>query len=372
MDDSYLPTTVGLEYDGNDSYSYSYYSEYVYPQYQMTCAYKLSHPVVDYTFVVPICAAALFGVIGNGSLILVGVLNKNLRSSGPNILLLQLAFAALTYIVLKVPTVIDAEVSGGCWRYGLYGCKLFSFSFMFSRGLMVWTLTASSINLCVSLVKGSVRLIPSSKSAFRSASKTLISTWTWVLLISLPSFFLAQMYMGGNYCTSVPIQFDQTGNIKSLKALKICYLLWTIVQYILPLIIIGCAYGMIAYKLVKSTQTFDENQPRMNQFFEERKRLVRIFYFITGLFATCWFPFYLFHLMAIEDLSSPAARRLKTPAMIAATLFPCIYPWITYLMSAPYRQGVKNIVRGHGYHRVSRQSETYGHTMHSINNRSSV
>ena len=360
-----MTTTEQTESEAN--YSYWYSEDFITSR--DTCIFMLKNPTIDFGFVIPVCLAALCGVIGNGSLILVGVLNKNLRSSGPNVLLLQLAFAGLIYIVLKVPYAIDTEVSNGCWRYGLYGCKIFSFSFMFSRGLMVWTLAASSINLCVSLIKGSVRLIPSSKSGIRAASRTLVVTWTWCFMISLPSFFLAQLYIDDYHCTSVPITFNEDGTIASYTPLKICFLLWTIFQYILPLIIIGCAYGIIAYKLVKSTTSFSESQPRMNQFFEERKRLVRIFYFITGLFATCWFPFYLYHLMAIGDL---AAKQLKKPAMVAAILFPCIYPWITYLMSAPYRQGVKCVFRGHGYHRVSRQTETYGHTMHSINNRSSV
>lgn len=350
----------------NDSYSYSYSSSSWGTDNStlLDCEYQLSNPAIDYGLVLPLCFAALFGIVGNGSLILVGVFNTNLRSSGPNILLLQLALAALVYIVVKVPCVIDTSISGGCWRYGLYGCKILSFAFMFSRGLMVWTLTASSINLCCSLVRG-VRIIPNARSGLRAASKTIVLTWTWSFIISVPSFFLSNLWSEYN-CISVPLTVDPETDEINYRPLKICYLLWTILQYILPLIIIGCAYGIIAYKLVQSTRSFNESQPRMRQFFDERRRLVRIFYFITGLFASCWFPFYLFHLLAIAGIQP---TRLRNAGMVASILFPCIYPWITYLMSEPYRKGVKNIFRGHGYQPVSsRGTETCGHSMQSMNN----
>ena len=287
-------------------------------------------PEVSYDITILLAVSSFIGIIGNITFIIIGLLHRVLRHSKPNKLLVQLAFAGLVYIIVKVPVAVDIDSNGGCFRYGLIGCKTFSFLITLSRALTIWTLVASSIHLVFDITRKS----------FQTAdpSKTIAVVWIWCLILSVPSLFLARMYVDEYHCTSVPIEYDPQVGIVDKTPYYICHITWALLLYIIPLCFICGAYGFVSFKLVMSFRMLRNDQPQMKSMIDERKRVVRIFIGVTCLFALSWLPYYIFRLAVF---SKSYASKLSKPSLISTVLFTCLYPWFIYCVSPPYRKGFR-------------------------------
>lgn len=96
------------------------------------------------TYIVPVVFAMIFvvGVLGNGTLVLVFIRHRSMRSV-PNTYILSLALGDLLVIITCVPftsTVYTVE----SWPYGELICKLSEATKDVSIGVSVFTLTALS------------------------------------------------------------------------------------------------------------------------------------------------------------------------------------------------------------------------------------
>ena len=75
-------------------------------------------------YAVPVVFALFFflGVIGNGTLILIVLRNREMRNT-PNIFIVSLAFGDLVLLLVSVPFT-STYFTFDSWPYGLYICKV--------------------------------------------------------------------------------------------------------------------------------------------------------------------------------------------------------------------------------------------------------
>lgn len=94
--------------------------------------------------IVPSVFAFIFvvGVLGNGILILIVAVNRNMKTT-PNVLLVSLATGDLLLIFISCPFT-SVYYFNDEWPFGEIICKLNEFLFSLSLGVSVFTLTALS------------------------------------------------------------------------------------------------------------------------------------------------------------------------------------------------------------------------------------
>ncbi|GIY20619.1 neuropeptide CCHamide-1 receptor [Caerostris darwini] len=105
------------------------------------------------TYIVPSVFAVIFfiGLIGNGTLVLIFIRNKFMRSI-PNTYIMSLAMGDFLVIVGTVP-FISTIYTFDSWPYGTFICKLSEFLKDLSSGVTVLTLTLLSIDRYIAIVK---------------------------------------------------------------------------------------------------------------------------------------------------------------------------------------------------------------------------
>lgn len=96
------------------------------------------------TYIIPVVFAVIFvaGVLGNGTLILIFVRHRNMRT-GPNTYILSLAVGDLLVILIVVPFTSTVYTLDS-WPFGTLVCKLCEVAKDISIGVSVFTLTALS------------------------------------------------------------------------------------------------------------------------------------------------------------------------------------------------------------------------------------
>ncbi|KAG8230673.1 hypothetical protein J437_LFUL010487 [Ladona fulva] len=157
------------------------------------------------TYIVPILFAAIFvvGVVGNGTLVLIFLRNRNMRNI-PNTYIFSLALGDLLVILTCVPftsTVYTVE----SWPYGELICKLSECVKDVSIGVSVFTLTALSAERYCAIVNPMRRHV-GRLSTGPLTLITAIGIWILALLFAVPSAafsYLKSHELGGNYSIQV-------------------------------------------------------------------------------------------------------------------------------------------------------------------------
>ena len=126
----------------------------------------------------------IIGVIGNSLVIYVMISNKKMRTV-INLLLLNLAIADLTFVIL-VPPSTAYYLAATEWALGLTVCKLINYSVYVSAFVTVYTLVL--ISLIRFLTVDQIINI-TSRTTKTAVSVSVGVIWTLILLINLPIYF---------------------------------------------------------------------------------------------------------------------------------------------------------------------------------------
>ena len=274
-----------------------------------------------------------FGIVGNILLLLVIFKDKNLRNS-PNILICNLAFADLLYIVIVGPLRIEHELHP-CWLLGRRACALRNYAPVVCQCACVYSLVALSRERYSAIVSGIQGHI--SKQVKMTVGWTLI-TWIFGLLFAAP--ILSEQF---SYITmGVLCMNNRHGSLNS-KIYEMCRLF---ILYLIPLIIISVHYSLMAKALIRSTKNFKKNSSQFIKQVDARKRLAYLSITLSIFFGLFWLPSYIYtlmyHFMPTDELQGEFVIRLRHFHYYMSLANSSFNPWLVFILSSSHRNGLQS------------------------------
>lgn len=207
------------------------------------------------TYIVPVLFIIIFftGFVGNGTLIIIFIRHRSMRSI-PNTYILSLAVGDLLVVTVSVPFV-STIYTFESWPFGPIVCQVSEFFRDISSAVTIYTLVALSIERYTVVVNNLRARLSGSKR-----TSTLITTvfiWLMAITMSIPSVLFSDS-----------VDF-LAGSNETNETLFICYpfpvdkwpwypriIIMTrfILLYVIPLIIIAPFYITLSKYLLISTQ----------------------------------------------------------------------------------------------------------------------
>ncbi|ESO98339.1 hypothetical protein LOTGIDRAFT_65232, partial [Lottia gigantea] len=271
-----------------------------------------------------LCVVSIFG---NTLVCYVICKNKRLHTA-TNYFIANLAISDLLVTCVNVPFNIARNILDD-WPFGIVLCQLVNFSLMTSVYVSTYTLTA------IALDRHRVVLKPfTTRMSKTAAAVILIAIWVVAVTLSLPygifntvkevKFFVSSAQRCSSEFPEPKIFFE-----KYLTLATIC------LQYVLPLTLIGIAYGRIVRKLWARTHVGAVTHTQQISQAKAKKKSIKLLITVVIVFALCWLPLNLYHLLT--DLHpDPAVFPYNSNAFfichwvaISSTCFnPFIYCWL--------------------------------------------
>ncbi|XP_019636565.1 PREDICTED: prokineticin receptor 1-like [Branchiostoma belcheri] len=205
-----------------------------------------------------------------------------------NALIANLAFSDFIVAVVCMPLIMDYYIvrPDRYWTYSDTTCTVINYLRMASLYVSTNSLLVIAIDRYVVLVCTSVtRMSP------RGAFIVTVLVWAVSMLLAIPAavYSKAVPYQSGRsaFC-------GQVWPVDAENMYKAYYLTLFILQFALPVLIMGFCYIRIGlriwYRTVPGHQT-DEQQLRIQQ---SKRRVVRLLMVIVALFTLGWLPYYIY------------------------------------------------------------------------------
>ena len=198
-------------------------------------------------YAVPVVFAIIFivGVVGNGTLILTVLKNKNMRNA-PNIFIVSLAFGDLLLILVSVPFTATIYTFTE-WPYGETLCKLNEFLQALSLGVSVFTLTVLSADRYVAIVDPMKRHRTSSMADTLAIAGVVWLVSTGLAVLELVAAHIATPYKDIPVCELHPESWPKWYP-------KFHTVFRFVVYFAVPILTIGVFYTLMARILFLSSK----------------------------------------------------------------------------------------------------------------------
>ncbi|XP_066300960.1 prokineticin receptor 2-like [Branchiostoma lanceolatum] len=234
-------------------------------------------------YILSICVCG----VGNLLLLIVIAAYKKMRTI-TNALIANLAFSDFIVAVVCMPLIMDYYIvrPDRYWTYSDTTCTVINYLRMASLYVSTNSLLVIAIDRYVVLVCTSVtRMSP------RAAFIVTVLVWVVSMLLAIPVAIYSQAVQ---YPTGGSAFCGQVWPVHAEEMYKAYYLTLFILQFALPVLIMGFCYIRISlriwYRTVPGHQT-DEQQMRIQQ---SKRRVVRLLMVIVVLFTLSWLPYYIY------------------------------------------------------------------------------
>ncbi|XP_071439042.1 neuropeptide CCHamide-1 receptor-like [Hetaerina americana] len=315
-----------------------------------------TEPAIDYvpytqrleTYIVPIVFAAIFvvGVLGNGTLVLIFLRNRNMRNV-PSMYIFSLALGDLLVIITCVPftsTVYTVE----SWPYGEHICKLSEFGKDVSIGVSVFTLTALSADRFFGIVDP-MRTQRGGRSVTWRTVATAILVWVLAIICALPAAIAShirhfQITEHQELLVCYPFPKDWDASYPRAIVLTKFF-----VYYAGPLTIIAFFYLLMARHLMLSTRNIPGEGCVVRGIHQQarqaraRKKVARMLLAFVLIFALCFLPQHIFMLWFYYDENAQSKynaywHSFRIIGFCLAFINSCINPIALYCISGVFRK----------------------------------
>ncbi|CAF0908336.1 unnamed protein product [Rotaria sordida] len=239
-------------------------------------------------------------LIGNSSIIYIVICNRRMHSV-TNYFICNLALSDCLVACFAVPFQFQAAALQK-WVLPHFLCKLAPFVQILSVDVSIYTLVA------VSLDRYYVMLHPlKPKLSTKTAFIIFIIIWLIALGSSIPSLFFYNVYFIDDFgYQCLPYIYEKEEDSNSTIATTInrsyninkIYIVYNIYsQYVIPFIIISCAYFRIGSHLYFSKPV---GQTKSQEVIARNKRKVlKMLFVVVTLFLICWFPLQLYNFLNV-------------------------------------------------------------------------
>ncbi|KAE9414730.1 hypothetical protein Angca_006212, partial [Angiostrongylus cantonensis] len=290
----------------------------------------------------------IFGLVGNGGVVLAMAKNRRLRSAR-NIFLLNLILTDLLLVLTAVP-VTPWYALTKTWEFGSAMCRIMPLSNSCSVFVTSWSLTAISIDKYLHIIDPTLAPVTKRQSLAITLLIWLIST-----LINVPYLLSYELVDGSYYVpkNSTPYcgRFCDETNWQSENSRRLYGTMVMLLQFVIPMAIITYCYFRILRKvsqdmIIQNVQFSASLSKKQRVDAISRKKKVSttvylsslsIFITITGELLKLWQPF-LLHYKSMALSSTPYFLRAQpflwplVAHIIAMSLVvwnPVLFFWLT-------------------------------------------
>lgn len=300
-----------------------------------------------YKVVVPVMFGLIIGVgvIGNALVVYV-TLTCHAMKTTVNLLLLNLAFSDVLFLVVAVP-FIAYHYAADNWLIGDVACKLSHFVLYATVYVTVYTLVAIAVVRFVSVVRSSPRPMP----APGKVALVVVGVWIAMLTVNSPLLAIYRVKAFSLSPDSVPYHFCGLGDHRRYgPPLFISFFTFT---YIVPLTIIATMYLLIVRYLVArrhhlALQTGENGGVggRLQHLQNRRTSYAwRVFLAVVIVFGVCWLPMHAHLLIAYFGLQ-PQNRAYAVFRVFCHCLAysnSCANPFVYHYVSADFRRCLADV-----------------------------
>ncbi|VDM52473.1 unnamed protein product [Angiostrongylus costaricensis] len=235
----------------------------------------------------------IFGLVGNGGVVLAMAKNRRLRSAR-NIFLLNLILTDLLLVLTAVP-VTPWYALTKTWEFGPAMCRIMPLSNSCSVFVTSWSLTAISIDKYLHIIDPTLAPVTKRQSLAITLLIWLIST-----LINVPYLLSYELVDGSYYVpkNSTPYcgRFCDETNWQSENSRRLYGTMVMLLQFVIPMAIITYCYFRILRKvsqdmIIQNVQFSASLSKKQRVDAISRKKKVN--YILIGMVATficCWLP----------------------------------------------------------------------------------
>ncbi|CAL4085790.1 unnamed protein product, partial [Meganyctiphanes norvegica] len=230
--------------------------------------------------VVPIIfgIVVLIGLFGNTLVVIVIVINKQMRST-TNYLIFSLALADLLFIIFCVPFTASDYILQA-WPFGSVWCKMVQYLTYVTAYLSVYTLLLLSLDRFLAVVLPVAALTIRTE---RNVIYAICSTWFIIMTSCIP------LYIVHGLRSPAPIEprkaFCAFDDLKyNHKAFHIGFIT---TMYFIPLIVICVLYMLILFRLWYGVNL---GGSRSAESVRGKKRVTRMVVIVVVSFMICWLP----------------------------------------------------------------------------------
>ncbi|KAG7153907.1 neuropeptide CCHamide-1 receptor-like [Homarus americanus] len=296
------------------------------------------YPQRPETYIVPMLFAIIFivGVIGNGALIVIFARNKTLRNV-PNTYIISLALGDLLVLFFTVPFVSTIYTIES-WPYGGFECKFSEFVRDISVGVTVFTLTALSADRYMAIVSPVKKAVGAARGV---TVRTAVSIWVVAVLLATPSAVFSSV---------------RVFKVSNVKSISVCYpvpenfidwympasiLTKALIYYLLPLIVIGTFYLLMARHLLASDVPGESHV--FHKQIRTRRKVAKVVLCFVMIFAVCFLPTHVFLLWFYFDPEGSNNyndfwHALRIVGFCLGFINSCINPIALYCISGTFRK----------------------------------
>lgn len=227
---------------------------------------------------------------------------------------------------------------GRLWISGIIGqitCKISYFAVGFSVAASILTVVAMGLDR---LMAAHATIRPLSKKGVKSAIALI---WVLAGLLCIPYLHIFRTEQGKDgkyYC----IRKWSENPGKHLMILEIEEMAKFVVFYLLPLIFMVFCYTIITCRIYRRSE-LPVGKNNRSKIIQQNQRVVRMIIAIVAIFAICWFPVHVNHLLRSFDPDSYC----RLPAFLPLSFFwlahanCAINPWVWFMYSRHFRELLK-------------------------------
>ncbi|KAJ8303075.1 hypothetical protein KUTeg_019471 [Tegillarca granosa] len=230
----------------------------------------------------------IVGLIGNILVVIVVCRTKNMHTP-TNCYLISLAVAdSIVLISATLPSVPEPFFEVNEWPWGRPLCSILIF-------LQYLGVDASSLSITAFTVERYIAICHPMKAqkmcTVNRAKRIIVGIWVFTIIYCAPWLGLTVIRPRDNFSKVVKCTFRL-----QREAYLAYYLTDLVVFYVIPLLIAGILYALIARILFSSRITKAHGKPtqiaaKHKQTTTSRKQVVRMLIVIVGVFAIMWLPY---------------------------------------------------------------------------------
>jgi hypothetical protein len=341
---SLLNTTEVMTYEAD-----YHYGNYTYPNYEGMSAEHLFYYYL-WTYVAPSLFGAItvIGTIGN-SLVIFVILSGKVMPTVTNILLLNLAFTDIAFLLICVPFKAH-KYAAESWTFGDVVCKVVQYLVYALTYVTIWSLVAVSAIRFLTVVYSNKTANIRTK---RNVGVAIALIWLCSLLVNIPAMMAYKEknpVPGYTYCGM---------HDHAMHALLVSFFLCA---YVLPLLLICAMYVRIMLYLQRAAGSSSVSSTQVRTQGRTAKAC-KVIIAVVLVFAISWLPFHVQVLVSLYGkLPSGAyyeAFRVLWDCMAYSNS--CVNPIIYNYVSNDFRKGFREVIcccRWRGETRPARSDTT--------------
>ncbi|XP_004541754.3 chemerin-like receptor 1 [Maylandia zebra] len=267
------------------------------------------------------CLIFIVGTLGNA--LVIYVTGFKMKKTVNSIWFLNLAIADFLFTAFLIFSVISLSQSHQ-WPFGQFVCKLNNFVSLVNMFASIFTLTAISLDRCLSIW---VVVWAHNKRTVCKARLICAGIWVTAAICSTPyATFRTVLGDNGTYYCGYSMTHEQKWSLHIFRFLM---------GFVIPFLVIVISYVAIGIRAMRMQRT-------------RRRRSRRIIFSIIFAFFICWLPFHIFNFIELKAVNNPDLRnivRIMGPLTVSlAFLNSCLNPILYVFMCEEFTKKLRQSI----------------------------